>query len=86
MNAPAPLPETPAVAVKHKPRSRWWVVRGSLSSRTSALLTAVGLAAPFFIWWLYSALGLNDPLFMPGPGAVLGALVLGADGGLLEGP
>lgn len=75
MNAPAPVPEAPTAASARKPRARWWAVRGSLSPRISALLTAFGLAAPFFIWWLYSALGLNDPLFMPGPGAVLERIV-----------
>ena len=79
MNAPAPLPETQAAApvrkrrsrwwVVRKRRSRWWVVRGTLAPRTAGLLTAFGLIAPFFIWWLYTALGLNDPLFMPGPSA-----------------
>ncbi|AQZ94044.1 ABC transporter permease [Halopseudomonas phragmitis] len=71
MNAPAPTPETRTAAAKRKTRSRWWVVRGSLPPRTGALLSALGLAAPFFIWWLYTALGLNDPLFMPSPDAVL---------------
>ena len=70
MNAPAPLPETPAAAPVRKRRSRWWTVRGSLPPRTAGLLTALGLIAPFFIWWLYTAMGLNDPLFMPGPIAV----------------
>ncbi|MEH6689468.1 MAG: ABC transporter permease [Halopseudomonas sabulinigri] len=70
MNAPAPLPETQAAAPVRKRRSRWWVVRGTLAPRTAGLLTAFGLIAPFFIWWLYTALGLNDPLFMPGPIAV----------------
>lgn len=71
MNAPAPLPDKQAATPARKRRSRWWVVRGSLAPRTAGLLTAFGLAAPFFIWWLYTALGLNDPLFMPGPGAVI---------------
>ncbi|WVM91419.1 hypothetical protein ULG90_15220 [Halopseudomonas pachastrellae] len=48
MNAPAPVPESRAAEATRKPRSRWWAVRGNLSPRTSALLTAFGLSAPFF--------------------------------------
>ena len=71
MNAKAPLPErtrtTPSV---RRSRARWWVIRGEMNGRTTAILAAVGLISPFVLWWLYTLAGLADPLFMPGPGAV----------------
>lgn len=71
MNAKAPLPErtrtTPSV---RRSRARWWVIRGEMNGRTTAILAAVGLVSPFVLWWLYTLAGLADPLFMPGPGAV----------------
>ncbi|MFO7706369.1 MAG: ABC transporter permease [Halopseudomonas sp.] len=71
MNAPAPIPKTKAASSSRVSRPRWWVIRGEMSGRTTAVLAAVGLAAPFFVWWLYTLLGFADPLFMPGPGAVV---------------
>ncbi len=63
---------TPAnKTVTPRPRSRWWQIRGDLPPRTTFILAAVGLCTPFVIWWLYTALGLGDPIFMPGPGAVV---------------
>ncbi|AKN27317.1 taurine ABC transporter, permease protein [Stutzerimonas stutzeri] len=52
-------------------RGSFWRIRGELSRRSAWLLTGAGLSLPFVIWWLWTALGLADPMFMPSPGAVL---------------
>lgn len=70
MNAQAPIPEKKVLAASRVSRRRWWVIRGEMSGRTTAVLAATGLIAPFLAWWLYTLLGFADPLFMPGPGAV----------------
>lgn len=71
MNAPVPLPKIKSASTSRVHRPRWWIIRGEMSGRTTAVLAAVGLAAPFLAWWLYTLLGFADPLFMPGPGAVI---------------
>lgn len=70
MNAQAPIPEKKVLAASRVSRPRWWVIRGGMNARTSMILAAIGLTAPFLAWWLYTLLGFADPLFMPGPGAV----------------
>ena len=70
MTAQAPIPEKKGLIAARVSRPRWWVIRGEMSGRTSAVLAAVGLIAPFLAWWVYTLLGFADPLFMPGPGAV----------------
>lgn len=70
MNAQAPLPVSGVAIKAAKRRSRWWTIRGDMSARSVSILAAVGLCAPFALWWLYTALGLADPLFMPSPQAV----------------
>jgi NitT/TauT family transport system permease protein len=85
MNAQAPVPEKKAVTASRVSRPRWWVIRGSMSGRTTGILAAVGLIAPFVAWWLYTLMGFADPLFMPGPGAVAERLWhWGTDEGLLN--
>ncbi|WP_339845612.1 ABC transporter permease [uncultured Halopseudomonas sp.] len=85
MNAQAPVPEEKAVTASRVSRPRWWVIRGSMSGRTTGILAAVGLIAPFVAWWLYTLMGFADPLFMPGPGAVAERLWhWGTDEGLLN--
>jgi NitT/TauT family transport system permease protein len=70
MTAQAPIPEKKGLIAARVSRPRWWVIRGEMSGRTSAVLAALGLIAPFLAWWVYTLLGFADPLFMPGPGAV----------------
>ncbi|WP_423747842.1 ABC transporter permease [Halopseudomonas nanhaiensis] len=41
-----------------------------MGGRSAAILATIGLCSPFIAWWLYTALGLADPLFMPSPEAV----------------
>ncbi len=62
---PSPLPAARA------PRARWWVIRGELPRSAIWGLAAAGLIVPLLIWWAYTALGLANPMFMPGPDAVL---------------
>lgn len=83
MNAQVPItPATPAPVVR---RASWWRIRGDLSGRTVAVLTSIGLAAPFALWWLYTWLGLADPMFLPDPVAVAQRLwQWGAGGGLWQ--
>lgn len=52
-------------------KGSFWRIRGDLSRRSAWLLTGAGLSLPFVVWWLWTALGLADPMFMPSPGAVL---------------
>ena len=69
MSAQQPLPERPAAI--QPPRVRWWVIRGDLPRRTIWALAAAGLILPLLVWWAYTALGLANPMFMPGPDAVV---------------
>ena len=70
MNAQVPLPVSGIPTKPARRRSRWWTIRGDMGGRSVAILAAVGLSAPFVAWWLYTASGLADPLFMPSPEAV----------------
>ena len=69
MTAHQPLPNP--VAAARAPRARWWVIRGELPRAAIWGLAAAGLIVPLLIWWGYTALGLANPMFMPGPDAVL---------------
>jgi NitT/TauT family transport system permease protein len=69
MSAHQPLPE-PQVAARPA-RQRWWVIRGELSRGAIWGLAAAGLLLPLMVWWAYTAAGLANPMFMPGPDAVL---------------
>jgi NitT/TauT family transport system permease protein len=48
-----------------------WSIRGSLDRRLYLLIAAASFALGLSLWWLVTALGLVDPLFLPGPGAVV---------------
>jgi NitT/TauT family transport system permease protein len=48
-----------------------WTIRGTLDRRLYVLIAAASFALWLFIWWAITALGVIDPLFLPGPGAVL---------------
>lgn len=69
MTSHQPLPNP--VAAARPPRVRWWVIRGELPRAAIWGLAAAGLIVPLLIWWGYTALGLANPMFMPGPDAVL---------------
>jgi NitT/TauT family transport system permease protein len=38
-------------------------------------LTVISLVLPLVLWWLVTAVGRIDPLFLPGPGKVLGTFL-----------
>jgi NitT/TauT family transport system permease protein len=48
-----------------------WSIRGTLDRRLYLLIAAASFALGLSVWWLVTALGLLDPLFLPGPGAVV---------------
>lgn len=68
MTAHQVLPETPAAA---PPRASWWSIRGELPRGVVWSLAAGGLLLPLLLWWAWTALGLSNPMFLPGPEAVL---------------
>jgi NitT/TauT family transport system permease protein len=71
-----------SVSVARRPRRRARI--GSTLGRPAYLATAVGtFVVLIVVWTLASATGLADPLFLPGPGAVLGALAEQAANGEL---
>jgi NitT/TauT family transport system permease protein len=67
MTAHQPLPR-PAT---QPARQRWWVIRGELPRSAVWSLATAGLLLPLLLWWAYSAAGLANPMFFPGPDAVL---------------
>jgi NitT/TauT family transport system permease protein len=65
-----PVRVTPAP----KPRraeSPFWTIRGTLDRRRYGLIATASFGLWLAVWWTVTALGLIDPLFLPGPGAVL---------------
>jgi len=62
----------------------WWAVRGTIAPRRAALLTALGLLLPLLGWMALAGSGWVDPVFLPGPGAVLARLATWWADGLLE--
>ncbi|MBD9516945.1 ABC transporter permease [Pseudomonas sp. PDM22] len=67
MTAHQPLPRP----VAQPASQRWWVIRGELPRSAVWTLAAAGLLVPLLLWWAYSAAGLANPMFFPGPDAVL---------------
>jgi NitT/TauT family transport system permease protein len=51
--------------------TRAWSIRGSLPRRTYTLIACSSFALSIALWWAVTALQLIDPLFLPGPYAVL---------------
>jgi NitT/TauT family transport system permease protein len=52
-------------------RSPIWTIRGSLDRRLYLLIALASFAVWAALWWAVTALEWVDPLFLPGPGAVL---------------
>ncbi|MBB2494708.1 ABC transporter permease [Aquipseudomonas ullengensis] len=69
MTAYQPVP-SPRTAVRPA-RPSWWVIRGELPRGAIWGLAGAGLLLPLLVWWACAALGLSNPMFMPGPDAVL---------------
>ena len=62
----------------------WWAVRGTIAPRRALVLTALGLLLPLLGWMALAGSGWVDPVFLPGPGAVLARLATWWADGLLE--
>jgi NitT/TauT family transport system permease protein len=62
----------------------WWAVRGTIAPRRALVLTALGLLLPLLGWMALAGSGWVDPVFLPGPGAVLTRLATWWADGLLE--
>lgn len=69
MNAHNPLPQ-PETGLRPRRLSRWRI-RGELPRSAQWSLAAAGLLLPLAMWWAYTAAGLGNPMFLPGPDAVL---------------
>ena len=62
-----------------------WTIRGSLDRRLYLSIAAASFGSWLALWWAVTALGLIDPLFLPGPAAVSQRFVRWLlDGDLLE--
>ena len=48
-----------------------WVVRGALERRTYLAIALGSFLLMLLVWWIVTAMKLLNPLFLPGPGAVL---------------
>jgi len=71
MSAHQPLPAVQSSPAKRPKAQRWWVIRGELPRGAIWALAAAGLLLPVLVWWAYTAAGLANPMFMPGPEAVV---------------
>jgi NitT/TauT family transport system permease protein len=73
------------VAEARRAHTTIWTIRGALSRRLYLLIAAASFALWLLLWWAISVVGLVDPLFLPGPGAVLRRFWLWLrDGDLLQ--
>jgi NitT/TauT family transport system permease protein len=78
--SPSPV-QTPEFLPEPQP---WWAVRGTIAPRRALVLTALGLLLPLLGWMALAGSGWVDPVFLPGPGAVLTRLATWWADGLLE--
>jgi NitT/TauT family transport system permease protein len=62
------LNESSAARRAHSPL---WTIRGALDRRRYLSIAAASFGLCIASWWTVTALGLVDPLFLPGPAAVL---------------
>ncbi len=68
-----------------KARSPLWIIRGTLDRRTYLAIAVASFILGLALWWAVTAFGLIDPLFLPGPGAVLRRFITWlTDGDLLQ--
>jgi NitT/TauT family transport system permease protein len=51
-------------------KSPLWTIRGTLDRRLYVLIAASSFALWLLLWWAITAIGIIDPLFLPGPAAV----------------
>jgi NitT/TauT family transport system permease protein len=52
-------------------RPQIWTIRATLDRRLYLLIAGASFALWLLVWWAVTALEWVDPLFLPGPGAVL---------------
>jgi NitT/TauT family transport system permease protein len=70
---------------RERVRPPLWTIRGTLDRRLYLLIAAASFGLWLAVWWTVCALGLVDPLFLPGPAAVLRRFVVWLwDGDLLD--
>lgn len=62
-------------ASAHGPRPGMWSIRGPMDRRQYWPFAAAGLVVPIVLWWIVSAAGVVDRVFLPSPGAVWGRTV-----------
>lgn len=75
--------QTPEFLPEPQPQP-WWAVRGTMAPRRALVLTTLGLLLPLLGWMALAGSGWIDPVFLPGPGAVLARLATWWADGLLE--
>jgi NitT/TauT family transport system permease protein len=52
-------------------RSPLWAIRSTLDRRLYVSIAASSFLLWLLVWWAVTAVGIIDPLFLPGPGSVL---------------
>jgi NitT/TauT family transport system permease protein len=57
------------------PPTVFWRIREEIPRRLSWGLMAISIGVPLLLWWLVSATGWVEPLFLPSPAGVLQAIV-----------
>ncbi len=57
------------------PPTVFWRIREEIPRRLSGGLMAISIGVPLLLWWLVSATGWVEPLFLPSPAGVLQAIV-----------
>lgn len=83
-SAPSSWASSHRVSTVVRPRARRRLRIGHKISRSAYLSTAIATFVVLLgVWWLVSAIGLVDPMFLPGPGAVAAALAEQATSGEL---
>lgn len=78
---PVIAPPVPTLLAEPRP---WWGVRTPIPRARALVLVALGLLLPLLGWMALAASGWVEPVFMPGPGAVLQRMADWWADGLLE--
>ncbi|URI06184.1 ABC transporter permease [Aquincola tertiaricarbonis] len=78
---PVMAPPVPTLLPEPRP---WWGVRTPIPRPRALVLVALGLLLPLLGWMALAASGWVQPVFMPGPGAVLQRMADWWADGLLE--
>jgi NitT/TauT family transport system permease protein len=65
------VPRGMAPPRRRRTQSSIWTIRGLLDRRIYLVIATASFGLWFMVWWAVTTLQLVDPLFLPGPGAVL---------------